>query len=214
MNSALIRALISLLLILTLAFSLVSCVTTPDEEPIPGEDEEKTNDDAKDDDKEEIVIIPTGNKIGNLAHDAEVDLASGTGKVKISDLRGKVVVINFWGTWCNPCKEELPHFDEVAEKYKDDVAVVAIHSSFDSLPMNSYINNNYKNSNIIFAKDSLKAGSDYVDAYYNKLGGNGSYPLTVILDADGVITFKQIGMLSYDELVGVVEAAGAKAPTE
>jgi thiol-disulfide isomerase/thioredoxin len=47
--------------------------------------------------------------------------------VRLSDLRGKVVFVNFWATWCRPCKQELPDIQKVAGQYPDDLAVLAIN---------------------------------------------------------------------------------------
>jgi thiol-disulfide isomerase/thioredoxin len=46
--------------------------------------------------------------------------------VKLSDLKGKPVVVNFWASWCPPCKRELPDFDEVYLDYKDDVVFMMV----------------------------------------------------------------------------------------
>lgn len=47
--------------------------------------------------------------------------------VKLSELRGKVVWINFWATWCRPCKKELPDIQALSDEYPDDLAVLAIN---------------------------------------------------------------------------------------
>ena len=51
-------------------------------------------------------------------------------KVRLSDLKGKAVFLNFWATWCPPCREEMPHMQEFYEKYKDsDVVILAVNSN-------------------------------------------------------------------------------------
>ncbi len=225
MTKRLLQIIVSLLLIFTLTVALASCDMLPDEvkdmlgigeeKPDPEnpdpENPDPENPDPENPDDEDPQ--PTyGNKIGDLAHDGELALALTEGTVKISSLYGKVIVINFWGTWCNPCTSELPHFDSVAEEYSDSVAVVAIHSSFDSKMMKYFINMNYGESQIIFAKDTPIEGENYKDVYYTLLGGQSAYPYTVILDAEGKITLKKSGMMSYDELTAAVIAAGATAP--
>ena len=54
--------------------------------------------------------------------------------VSLKDFQGKVVLINFWATWCPPCREELPLFEEVYEKYKDrGFVVLAINTDPENL---------------------------------------------------------------------------------
>ena len=148
-----------------------------------------------------------GNRVGKLCYDYELSYVNGDETLKISDLRGKVVVINFWGTWCTPCIQELPHFDEVASKYADEVVVVAIHST-ESLPdAPGYISQYYPDSSMKFVHDEVNPDNPVRDDYYTELGGKGAYPMTLILDENGVITFKRMGSLTGAELEAAVTAA-------
>ena len=47
-------------------------------------------------------------------------------KLSLKDLRGKVVIVNYWGTWCPPCRSEIPHFVELQKRYKDKLAIVGM----------------------------------------------------------------------------------------
>jgi cytochrome c biogenesis protein CcmG/thiol:disulfide interchange protein DsbE len=51
------------------------------------------------------------------------------GSLRLSSLRGKVVVVNFWASWCDPCKNEAPRFQSAYERYKGRVAFVGVDSS-------------------------------------------------------------------------------------
>ena len=124
--------------------------------------------------------------------------------VNIKDLRGKVVVINFWGTWCTPCVQELPHFSEVAEEYEGEVVVLTVHSVLDADTAADYVSEYFPSSKMIFALDTAEEGAS-ADLYYSKLGGTRYYPRTLILDENGVITFAKNNQVSKDTLVAEIE---------
>ena len=121
--------------------------------------------------------------------------------------RGKVTVINFWGTWCLPCKDELPFFDRVARE-DEDVVVVAVHSVQDMAGAPSHIAENYPDSAIIFAQDSALSGAG-TDDVITMMGGGMQYPYTVIVNAEGEITYLGAGSMTYEQLAALVAEAKA-----
>ena len=124
-----------------------------------------------------------------------------------SDSRGKVTVINFWGTWCLPCMDELPFFDRVARE-DEDVVVVAVHSVQDMAGAPSYIAENYPDSAIIFAQDSALSGAG-TDDVITMMGGGMQYPYTVIVNTEGEITYLGAGSMTYEQLAALVAEAKA-----
>jgi thiol-disulfide isomerase/thioredoxin/Fe-S-cluster-containing hydrogenase component 2 len=157
--------------------------------------------------------IPVGNRVNQKCPTIPLSYVNGygNGTLDIKSLRGKVVVINFWGTWCDSCKEELPHFSEVAGEYStDDVIFVTVHTSGTrgaEIPEEYIASKDYlHSSNMLFVMDKQLEGSQ-ADEYYTALGGRGSYPMTLVLDERGVITAKKVGKMDYTELKSAVEAA-------
>ena len=147
--------------------------------------------------------IPTGNKIGERCPTYDLELVDGSGTINVKDLRGKVVIINFWGTWCGPCKQELPDFDKVATEYADNVVVLTIHTVDSKEDAPEYIETNFQNSKMLFAYDvPLIKG---VDMYFTLLGGTSSYPRTLILDENGIVSFTADGKVSHSQLVENIE---------
>ncbi len=143
------------------------------------------------------VEIEYGNQVGD--HARPMDLVSYSGEiVNITQTRGKVTVINFWGTWCPYCLYELPDFDRVASEYQDSVSIIAIHSSGDTEGA-AYVDENFPDTKIIFTNDPSNT-----DTYYWQLGGEGYYPMTVILDEDGVIAYTHVGAMSYAALTAKI----------
>ena len=121
---------------------------------------------------------------------------------------GKITVINFWGTWCGPCKAELPYFDQIAREYVDTVTVIAVSTvSQAAQSPEDYIAQNFADSPIIWGRDVKAEGDPYgADYYYSLLGGMDTYPMTVVLDQNGVIVYSDVVPLEYEELKEIIES--------
>lgn len=124
-------------------------------------------------------------------------------KFTLSEHRGKVVVINFWATWCGPCVAELPNFELLKQTYPD-IAVVAIQGESIDAPrgtaQDKFVSDFILNKgwrNCFFAQDAIQ---NHVCQTYNLLGGKNAWPMTLIVDKEGKIAFIRQGQLSYDEL--------------
>lgn len=145
---------------------------------------------------------PVGNKVGNLCRTYDMRNVFGEGTTNIEDLRGEVVVINFWGTWCGPCKAELPYFDQLATEFEGQVKVIAVHTSLTANEAQDYLTTHYPNTKMLTTFDDENPTTN-IDKYYRQLGGYDTYPMTVIVDKNGVITHKIVKSIhGYDELKG------------
>lgn len=131
----------------------------------------------------------------------------------VADSRGKVVVLNFWYTGCDPCKNELPEFESVYEEYAGEIDMTVIHN-WSGVPTNgvqNFLDNNVDKNGRLWASYEFTYAQDEREIdVYSMLGGKGAFPMTVILDTDGKITFVKQGPCSDDELRSAIEAAKNK----
>ena len=141
-----------------------------------------------------------GTAVGYRFKDITLQTVSGE-TVSTADLRGKIVIVNSWATWCPPCREELPDFDRIATEYKDQVVIIAADVDAGSGSAKSYVEQNFPTTDIIFAYDTV-----YGDAYY-AAGGWKYVPRTAIIDQNGVIIYSDDGAMSYYQLVAIIESA-------
>ena len=150
-----------------------------------------------------IAQAERGNTEGTLCYDTDlpvVTAAGETGQVIVPTKTGKITVMNFWGTWCTPCVAELPYFDRIASEYSEDVTVIAIHSALARETAPEYIGKYYPDTQMVFTWDSGATGD-----YYAMLGGRGTYPYTLVLDENGIITKVFFSSVTYEDLKAAVE---------
>lgn len=153
-----------------------------------------------------------GNQLGDLCFGADLQIIDETGMLEATidpTQTGKITIVNFWGTWCTPCVNELPYFDQIAADYAEDVTVIAIHTNMISETAPPFIQTYYADSNLIFARD-FTDGESTVEQYYTALGGRGTYPYTMILNENGIVVAIFVNALEYEDLQEVVEAELAK----
>ena len=157
----------------------------------------------------ETVNAERGNEIGDLCHGYDLEIIDETGVLTETidpTATGKITIVNFWGTWCTPCVNELPYFDQIASDYADSVTVVAIHTHSVVETAPAYIGSYYPDSNMIFAKDYPVDEVGLVGGYYTSLGGRGTFPYTVVLDENGIVRNVFVAALEYEDLQQAVEA--------
>ena len=153
--------------------------------------------------------LELGFEVGDLCYSYDLTIIDENGDTGVTEdpaTSGKITVINFWGTWCNPCVAELPHFEEIAKEYGDAVKVYAVHSAGDSHTAPEFLAKNYPDSAIIFGRDIGADEKAFDGMYYLMLDGDGSYPYTFVLDEEGVIRMVRVGSVTYEELKTAIES--------
>lgn len=136
-------------------------------------------------------------EIGSPAPDFVLEDLSGN-LVKLSDLKGRLVVLNFWATWCTPCRTEMPEFQEIYQRNEQDLVVLGINleeSPGDIQDFVSPLNITYP---ILLDKDGL------VSRLYKVI----QLPNTYFIDRQGILRIRHIGFLSSDQFQEYLDRVG------
>jgi thiol-disulfide isomerase/thioredoxin len=123
-----------------------------------------------------------------------------------ADWRGKVVMVNFWATWCPPCRAEIPDLIALQEKYRDHLVILGISEDEGSVDgVKRFVAEHKINYPIVMSTPELRKIFPQVMAL----------PTTFILDRDGNLTQKNVGMLNAKEAeAGTRLLAGLKVNAE
>ncbi len=126
-------------------------------------------------------------RIGERAPD--FSLQDSTRTVALRDLQGKVVVLNFWATWCPPCVEEMPSLVQLQERLRNQgVTVLAVSLDVDESAYNKFLKDHHVD--LLTVRDPQQKS--------NSLYGTFKFPETYIIDRQGVVRRKFIGPVDWN----------------
>ncbi len=115
--------------------------------------------------------------------------------VSLSDYKGQVVLLNFWATWCGPCKIEMPWFVEFQRQYKDrGFTVLAVSLDDDIDPIAPFVEEYELNFPVVWGDEETA----------QKFGGVVALPTTLIIDREGNVVDSHTGLVSksvYEEQI-------------
>lgn len=142
-----------------------------------------------------VSVVKDGEKVvkvGDKAPLFELKTVEGD-KVALSDYKGKGVILNFWGTWCEPCKEEMPDLNRMNKIYQSkDVEVLTVHVKDSPQQVKQFFSELPEDIDLKVALD----GSGDVMSAYNA----NDLPNTYIIDKDGVIKAHHKGQMSRTDI--------------
>lgn len=187
------KRIMTIIAALAVCFSLTACGETPDK-PI-NESADRSADAASAAASGEVAV---GGEMRDFTGEA-VDGSAFT----LSDMRGKVIMLNFWATWCGPCVGEMPAFPRLVEKYGDDLALVAVNLGDDKATVQAFLDKNgYSDLTVILDEDYSVSNIYPTDAI----------PYTVMIDRNGKISAIEVGASGdidemFEKYSGLIDAA-------
>ena len=171
--------LILAMTLITLAMNgLVGCSSTTTPEPSPDS---------------EIVPIGIGPQVGKLAPDFKFIDAEGK-STSLRDLRGKSIILNFWETWCGPCKYEMPLLQDLAydqEKAENGLILLTVNSGESADTVQRFMKERGFSFPVLL--DIQKSVARYYNVRY--------IPTTFFIGKDGIISYIRVGaFMNKDQL--------------
>ncbi len=139
--------------------------------------------------EQQATKAEVGIGIGNLAPDFELQDLDGNG-VRLSDFRGKAVIVNFWATWCPPCKEEMPILNQKSIELSDSLVVLGVNLQENPNAIKPFIKE-LDISFIILLDPTAEIKSAY-DVF--------TQPVSYFIDRNGIIKARKFGPFTEDEL--------------
>lgn len=150
----------------------------------------------------EPVTLPPMPDANSMANAASIPFELATlngGRVSLSDYEGRIVFLNFWATWCEPCQRELPAFEEFtrAQTADDSPVILAVNLMETAPQIRSYL----QAAGVDGFHVLLDTDGKVADSY-----GVFQLPVTFVIDQQGVVRYPKYGEMKLDELNAYVEA--------
>ncbi|WP_130860286.1 redoxin domain-containing protein [Gracilibacillus phocaeensis] len=146
--------------------------------------------------KETTASEPTvGLEVGNLAPDFQLATLSGE-TVALSDYRGSKVMLNFWATWCPPCRVEMPDMEKFHQDTEIEILAVNLTETEPNTKQVQQFVNEYGLSFPILLDEVIEVANTYAIQ---------PIPTSFMIDSEGIIQFKTFGPLTYDQMVAEME---------
>ncbi|MDX2161499.1 MAG: TlpA disulfide reductase family protein [bacterium] len=148
------------------------------------------------------VEVPTlVNVVDAPMIDFELPTPAGS-TLSLSDFAGRIVFLNFWATWCEPCKRELPAFARFTadNPAPDDPVILAVNYGENAEIVDAYLAENGLSGLTILLDPAGSVADDY---------GVFQLPVTFVIDPNGIVRYPKYGEVTLEELNGYVEAVQA-----
>ena len=140
------------------------------------------------------VAAEVGTEVGMQAPDFTLTNMNGK-EVSLSDYRGEKVFLNFWASWCPPCRQEMPDMQKLYEEYGEEVVILAVNVGENKSTAANFMMENGLDFSVLLDTDKSTARNYLVRGI----------PTSYFLDKDGVIINKVVGAVSYERMLELSE---------
>lgn len=196
--------LAAVLVLVMIVITITTNMKTKDQSSGMDEYESGNIEDLPDDIVDENIDLESGLEINDEAPDFE--LTSLTGEtVKLSDYKGKMVMLNFWASWCPPCRVEMPHMETYYQEYKDgeNIEILAVNMTTLERGSKEKVGEFVDKHGLTFPILMDEEG-DVKDLYKVMV-----YPTTYIINPEGIITDKVMIPLDVEVIKWLIENGDA-----
>lgn len=156
-------------------------ITAPDED----------DDESEEEGGEEESSNDVGIDIGDKAPDFSLETMDGK-KEKLSDHEGEKVIVNFWATWCPPCREEIPDLQKLYKNRDVEVLAIDLEETEDNMDdVEEFVYDEFEMEFPVLRDKT----SDVANVYQVM-----AYPTSYMVDSEGYIRYKAMGAMNYEQM--------------